>query len=45
MRATIIRFPGSNCDHDVEHLYGTVLKENISVVWHTENDLKKPAVS
>ena len=44
MRATIIRFPGSNCDHDVEHLYGTLLGAATSVVWHTERDLKKPDV-
>jgi len=42
MRATIIRFPGSNCDHDVEHLYGTLLGASTSVIWHTERDLKKP---
>ncbi len=44
MKATVIRFPGSNCDHDVEHLYGSLLEGGVSVVWHTERDLKKPDV-
>lgn len=44
MKATVIRFPGSNCDHDVEHLYGSLLEGEVSVVWHTERDLKKPDV-
>jgi phosphoribosylformylglycinamidine synthase len=44
MKATVVRFPGSNCDHDAEHLYGTVLGGEVSVVWHTEKDLKKPDV-
>jgi phosphoribosylformylglycinamidine synthase I len=44
MKATVVRFPGSNCDHDVEHLYGTLLGATVSVVWHTEKDLHKPDV-
>lgn len=41
MKITVIRFPGSNCDHDVEHVYGSVLGGEVSTVWHKERDLKK----
>lgn len=44
MKATVVRFPGSNCDHDVEHLYGSLLGASVTVAWHTEKDLKKPDV-
>ncbi len=44
MRVTVVRFPGSNCDHDVEHLYGVELGANIEVVWHKDRDLKNPEV-
>lgn len=41
MKITVIRFPGSNCDHDVEHVYGSVQGGEVSTVWHKERDLKK----
>ena len=42
MRVTVVVFPGSNCDHDVIHTYGTVLGHTVSSVWHREADLKRP---
>lgn len=42
MRVSIIVFPGSNCDHDVEHLYGKMLGAKTSLVWHRDTDLKSP---
>ena len=39
MRVSVIVFPGSNCDHDVEHVYGSLLKQQVSLVWHKERSL------
>src|SRR5262249_37522318 len=43
-RVTVVVFPGSNCDHDVIHLYQNLLGQNVETVWHTEHDLKSPDV-
>lgn len=42
MKVSVIQFPGSNCDHDVEHLYGNVLDGETSLVWYADRDLKNP---
>jgi len=44
MRVSVIRFPGSNCDHDIEHVYGSVLGATVEVVWHKDTDLQRPDV-
>lgn len=44
MRVTVVVFPGSNCDHDVEHVYGRLLGQTVSSVWHKDRDLRKPDV-
>lgn len=44
MRVTVVVFPGTNCDHDTEYLYGRLLKANVSTVWHRETDLKNPDI-
>lgn len=44
MRISVIVFPGSNCDHDIAHVYGTVLKQKVSFVWHREVDLGRPDI-
>lgn len=41
-RVSVILFPGSNCDHDVLHLYSELLGAECSLIWHTENNLKNP---
>ena len=41
-RVSIVVFPGSNCDHDVEHVYGKLLDATTSLIWHRERDLKNP---
>ena len=33
-------FPGSNCDHDCEHVLKVVLKQPTETIWHKESDLK-----
>ena len=42
MRISVVVFPGTNCDHDVEHLYGSVLKQNVTSIWHRDRDLQNP---
>lgn len=44
MKVSIVVFPGSNCDHDVQHLYGRLLGAETSLIWHREHDLRKPDV-
>jgi phosphoribosylformylglycinamidine synthase subunit PurQ / glutaminase len=40
MRFATVVFPGSNCDHDVAHVVGTVLGQAHRFVWHGESDLR-----
>lgn len=42
MRVTVVVFPGTNCDHDTEYLFGKLRGATVSTVWHRESDLKKP---
>ena len=42
MRISVVVFPGTNCDHDIEHMYQTVLKQTVNSIWHQERDLKNP---
>ncbi len=47
MRVSIIVFPGSNCDHDVSHAFGTVLNTSsgehaVRMIWHQDHDLQNP---
>jgi len=44
MRISVVVFPGSNCDHDIQHVYGTVLKQKVTPVWHRERDLERPDI-
>lgn len=44
MKVSIVVFPGSNCDHDIEHLYGKLLGAETSLIWHRDSDLKSPDV-
>jgi phosphoribosylformylglycinamidine synthase subunit PurQ / glutaminase len=40
MKVSVILFPGSNCDHDVVHVYRDLLEQEVEVVWHKETSLK-----
>ncbi len=42
MKISVVVFPGSNCDHDVVHIYERVLGQVVNQIWHTETDLKAP---
>ena len=39
MNIGVIVFPGSNCDHDCEHVFKDVLAQNVTMVWHKEASL------
>lgn len=42
MRVSIVVFPGTNCDQDIEHVYGGLLGATTTKVWHRDADLQKP---
>jgi phosphoribosylformylglycinamidine synthase I len=35
----VIIFPGSNCEHDVYHMIGKVLRQPVEFIWHQSRDL------
>jgi len=39
MKFGIVVFPGSNCDHDMEHVLGTVLGAEVEMLWHKDTGL------
>ena len=39
MRVGVVVFPGSNCDHDTEHVLGEVCGHDVRMVWHKDSDL------
>ena len=39
MKIKVVVFPGSNCDHDTEYVFGDVLKQEVDIVWHKETKL------
>jgi phosphoribosylformylglycinamidine synthase I len=39
MRAVVVQFPGSNCDHDCHHVLQHVLGVETEFVWHKETQL------
>lgn len=40
MKFGIVVFPGSNCDHDVYHVFRDVLGANVEFIWHKETSLR-----
>ncbi len=39
MNIGVVVFPGSNCDHDCEHVFKNVLGQDVTMVWHKETSL------
>ena len=39
MRAAIIVFPGSNCDHDAYYVLRKILNKDVDFIWHKEGSL------
>lgn len=42
MKASVIVFPGSNCDTDCFHVLKDVMKMDVEYVWHKESQLPNP---
>jgi phosphoribosylformylglycinamidine synthase len=40
MKFGIVLLPGSNCDHDAEHVVRNVLGGEAEILWHKETDLR-----
>lgn len=41
MKFGVIVFPGSNCDHDMMHVLGNVLDQEVIPLWHKETNIDK----
>jgi phosphoribosylformylglycinamidine synthase I len=41
MKAGIVVFPGSNCDHDAWHVVRDVIGQPAEFLWHKDHDLKR----
>lgn len=39
MNIGVVVFPGSNCDRDCAHVFGDVLGQSVTMVWHEETSL------
>src|SRR2546425_10739093 len=39
MKFGVVRFPGSNCDQDVYHVLGNVLRQPVRYIWHKDTTL------
>jgi phosphoribosylformylglycinamidine synthase subunit PurQ / glutaminase len=44
MKVSVVVFPGSNCDHDVIHVYQKLLSAQVKSIWHKDTDLGNPDV-
>ena len=40
MKAGVVVFPGSNCDHDVYHVLKHVLEQDATFLWHQDDSLQ-----
>lgn len=40
MKFGVVVFPGSNCDHDMEHVLGTAMGADVRMLWHKDKDLQ-----
>ncbi len=42
IKASIIVFPGSNCDHDAYHALKHIHQQDVTFIWHKDHDLQNP---
>lgn len=40
MKFGVVIFPGSNCDHDMIYVLGTIMGQEVVELWHKDTDLK-----
>jgi phosphoribosylformylglycinamidine synthase subunit PurQ / glutaminase len=41
MKVGVVVFPGSNCDHDMQHIFGHVIGAKTELLWHKEREIGK----
>ncbi|HBH05575.1 MAG TPA: phosphoribosylformylglycinamidine synthase I [Flavobacteriales bacterium] len=41
MKAAVITFPGSNCDHDMIYVLRDILGMTVNEIWHKDHDLRQ----
>ena len=39
MKFGVVIFPGSNCDHDMLHVLGNVMQQEVVALWHKDSEL------
>ena len=39
MKIGVVIFPGSNCDHDMLHVLGNVMRQEVVALWHKDSGL------
>jgi phosphoribosylformylglycinamidine synthase subunit PurQ / glutaminase len=39
MKIGVLVFPGSNCDHDCQHVFEDVLGQQVAMIWHKETNV------
>lgn len=39
MKFGVVVFPGSNCDDDMHHVLGTVMEQEVHMLWHKDKDI------
>lgn len=39
MKIGVLVFPGSNCDHDCQHVFQDVLGQQVQMIWHKETTM------
>lgn len=39
MNIGVVVFPGSNCDHDCQHVFRDVLAQDVTMIWHKETSV------
>ncbi|MBK8416067.1 MAG: phosphoribosylformylglycinamidine synthase subunit PurQ [Bacteroidetes bacterium] len=40
MKFGVVVFPGPNCDRDMQYVLGTVMKQQVEMLWHKEHSLR-----
>ena len=45
MKFGVVVFPGSNCDQDMQHVLGSVLQQEVEMLWHKDQSLRNFATS
>ncbi|MGQ0696537.1 MAG: phosphoribosylformylglycinamidine synthase subunit PurQ [Nitrospiraceae bacterium] len=40
MKIGVVVFPGSNCDHDCQHVFRDVLGQSVQMIWHKDTSLE-----